>query len=172
VSKLTADANVIAKSLREVSLKGDSNIREMEKSMGEITRASDNANEIIGVISRIASQTNLLAMNAAIEAAHAGEAGRGFAVVADEVLGSVSSLMDATERIKTRTAEQGESSGEMQNAVSRIIEAARQIDAALEAQVNGMKDLVQVIEKVNAEANVNKASMAELEGLFGGFTLK
>jgi methyl-accepting chemotaxis protein len=140
--------------------------------MGEITRASDNANEIIGVISRIASQTNLLAMNAAIEAAHAGEAGRGFAVVADEVLGSVSSLMDATERIKTRTAEQGESSGEMQNAVSRIIEAARQIDAALEAQVNGMKDLVQVIEKVNAEANVNKASMAELEGLFGGFTLK
>ena len=92
--------------------------------INRMSRLSAHLEETNEVVSTIASQTNLLAMNAAIEAAHAGEAGRGFSVVADEIRKLAESAAD-------QSKESGESLKQIASSIEQVVEASGETNEAL-----------------------------------------
>jgi methyl-accepting chemotaxis protein len=142
-------------------------VRESAGTIQNLGKSSDQIGEIIGVIEHIADQTNLLALNAAIEAARAGEQGRGFAVVADEVRKLAEQTTKATKQIAGMIQQiQTDSHG----AVRTMANATKQVDEGIvladHAGVS-LQEIVDISQKVThmvsqiAVANEEQSSTSE-----------
>jgi methyl-accepting chemotaxis protein len=121
--------------------------------LGEDTNSVDN---IVAVISKIADQTNLLALNAAIEAARAGEQGRGFAVVADEVRTLASRTQKSTEEIRTMLDQLKTGA---KDAVQAMDEGQAQAQSSVE-QAKNASDAITEISRVVTKINEMNALIA------------
>jgi methyl-accepting chemotaxis protein len=130
-------------------------IKESAANVARLSKSSDQISGIITVIKEIADQTNLLALNAAIEAARAGEQGRGFAVVADEV-------RKLAERTGRSTGEIGELINTIQAEIGLTVNAMRAADEQVTHSVETAKLASEALEKIGVGGEQINERMIEI----------
>ena len=137
--------------------------------MDALHGAGERIGGFVGSIRAIAEQTNLLALNAAIEAARAGEQGRGFAVVADEVRKLAAESGTSADQVNGTVAETRDAIARVREQLdladrrlSGVGEASREGEAALGSMVDGLRRAVESIERIHGEVEAQAGVMDEL----------
>ena len=174
-TKMTDQAHDNAKIIGDQAQASQAKMSELTDAMENIKETSSEIEKIIGDIEEIASQTNLLSLNAAIEAARAGEAGKGFAVVADQIRklaeDSAKSAVTTKELIDKSVNEVQKGNEITENtasALNRVIEemdklvlAVAHIRAASDKQADSMKEIEASVENISGVIQNNSATAQE-----------
>lgn len=169
------DTVQISTNAGETLLVGNEKMQELKIAIGDISKCSEEIRTIIGTIEDIASETNLLSLNASIEAARAGEAGRGFAVVAEQVkklaeestkaAGETRELIQTTiEAVEKGIAIADETAANMDEVMTGAREATEmmsQMAMALREEANKMQQIDENIAKVAEVVDNNSAASEE-----------
>lgn len=183
ISEQLHKTNTTIENLREKSVDGKNRATDANNFIKQIVEKSDELSEAASVIQKIASQTNLLAMNAAIEAAHAGDSGKGFAVVADEIRKlaeesstqgrQIANMIKETLQIIENVSEAGYSTeksyAEFYELTSEIAEAEQGIVLAMQEQDRGNREVLETIKTITDVTSEVKGGSAEM--LSGGRTV-
>lgn len=175
VSRTAGRAAELSGRLGAASSEGDTALRAALASIREIEEASQSVKEMLGSISKVAAQTNLLAMNAAIEAAHAGSAGAGFAVVADEVrslaeasakssreiVALISGMGQKIEKGAALADRAGEAFARINVGVAETGELVQTIAASMGEQSEGAKEILASVSHLTEATHVIKELTVE-----------
>ena len=163
-------------SLKSASEVGRSSLQDVSQDIQEITRESEGLMEINSVMENIASQTNLLSMNAAIEAAHAGEAGKGFAVVAGEIRKLAENSSNQSKTISSVLKKIKGSIDKITQSTNNVLEKFETIDKhiktvsdqeenirnAMEEQSQGSKQVLESVGELNEITHHVKSESEEM----------
>ncbi|HMA97895.1 MAG TPA: methyl-accepting chemotaxis protein [Wenzhouxiangella sp.] len=150
-------------------------IQETAKRIKRLGESSQEIGDIVELINGLSEQTNVLALNAAIQAASAGGAGRGFAVVADEVQRLAERATDATRRIEalvqTIQSDTSEAVNSMEETTSQVVSGARLAEdagEALESIERVSNDLAGLIQNIAGQAQEESRSATRIAGMMTG----
>ncbi|MBK6895613.1 MAG: HAMP domain-containing protein [Alphaproteobacteria bacterium] len=159
--EMTASAQEISHQITDVAAKANqasTNASRTSQEVDQLNRLVTNIGEVVVAIKDIAEQTNLLALNATIEAARAGEAGKGFAVVADEVKKLANETAKKTEEIEKRISEIQGATGSAVRAMQEIIRNISDIDASSAGTAGAVEEQNAVISEITR--NISEVSQA------------